>query len=298
MQRLKQWFKLLILLFSIIFSWLGAPPIHNHYTYRAIADNPAQTTASRHDIIPLDRKNPPQRFYIRFYYQVDGKEYTTHTTQTDGDGVKRYLAESPVEILYVADNPTIATLKRYFDLNHGKENLWQILVIGILGTLMFALPISLALMPFAWLIRHRHDIRPDLPPPPVKPFLVNTFIVYALIVMALTLTFQFFSVNRDIHHSILPFLVAIFLVGSHMSERHGRFYHNREKVHLASMLLGIFLASQFFQLLIRKWTTGFSIPLPPLDFLLIFYGALSTLYGVVIYTALDGVSLYHARRKR
>lgn len=297
MYRFKQWLKLFFLTFSLFFAWLGVPPIDSYYTYRAIAQEPAQTVATRHEVIALDRKNPPQKLYIRFYYQVDGKEYMTKTTNTDGNGIARYLAESPVAIAYVASEPHIATLQRYFDLNHGKENLWQLLVIGIVAALMFSLPISLLLMPLIWFVRERDDIRPDLPPPPVKSFLANTFMVYVITLAVLLLIFKIFAINRNIAHSMMPLLFAIFVTGCHMSAQHGRFYHTREKVQLVPLLLAIFIASQFLLLVVRKLLTGFSLPLPPLNFALMFFNIMTIVYSVMIYTALDGVTLYHARRK-
>lgn len=297
MYRFKQWLKLFFLAFSLFFAWLGVPPINNYDTYRAIAKAPAETIATRHEVIALDNKKPPQRLYIRFYYQVDGKEYMTKTTTTNPEGIGEYLAESPVAIAYVAGKPHIATLKRYFDLNYGKESLWQLLVVGILATLMFALPISLLLMPLVWFVRERHDIRADLPPPPVKSFLANTLMIYVVTLAALLLIFKIFAINREIAHSIMPLLFAIFVTGCHMSERHGRFYHNREKAQLVPLLLALFIASQYLLLAVRKLLTGLSLPLPPLDFTLMFFNIMTIVYSAMIFTALDGVTLYHARRK-
>lgn len=298
MYRFKQWLKLFLLAFSLFFAWLGVPPIDNYYTYRAIGKAPAETVATRHEVIALDDKKPPQRLYIRFYYQVDGKEYMTKTTTTDGEGIADYLADSPVAIAYVAGRPQVATLKRYFDLNYGRESLWQLLVVGILAALMFALPISVLLMPLVWFVRERDDIRSDLPPPPLKPFLVNTFAIYVLTLGILLFIYNVFSINRDIAHSILPLLFAIFVAGCHSSARHGRFYHNREKIRLVPVLLGMFFACQFVLLIARKWLTGFSIPAVPMDFMMMIFNVMTIIYSAMVYTALDGVTLYHARRNR
>lgn len=283
MHRIKKWLPYFISIFAAVFWWSAKDPLNAHFTYQAVSKNYAQTSATGYDIIPLSRENPPDRLKIWFEYQVNGEKYHTDTSITDPGGIAGYLAENPVPIVYAQDRPHLATLKRYYDMNAQSSSLWQILTVGAMLGAAVALPASLAFFPFFNL-----PDRPQPQPIPLYPFVWRVTILFVGFAVAASIIL--YLLGKSLHHgvSIAALWGAIFWAGSDTYEKYGSFFNTRQKSRIAGILLAIFVAVKFVQLVVRTVISGNYLPMPPWEFVAISQFILM-LYAAIILLALDQV---------
>ena len=110
-----------------------------------ISKTPAFAPAKFEELMATNSKKN-QSFRVRFSYVVDGEKYQVVTTPTDQQGAMGYVTDT-VQVVYNARNPSVGTLKRYYDLRRPGETMAQAMFIVIVLALLLALPLTLVV---AW----------------------------------------------------------------------------------------------------------------------------------------------------
>lgn len=89
-------------------------------------------------------------YRIDYGFEVNGRRYRTTTQRMGEDGVARFLARDDMQVVYYAHDPSINTLKQYFDMRHTRGTLGQSIVV----TSLFSAGFALTVMLLAALIRY------------------------------------------------------------------------------------------------------------------------------------------------
>jgi len=133
----------------------GSEEISVHRTESAISESPAFVSAKFVEVIKTGGKKLSS-YRVRYAFQVGGAQYYALTSSTDENGALQYMAQPETLVAYDTRDPTVNTLKRYYDQRKTRGNLSQsLVVVGVLSVLV-ALPVWLLLSwRFGWLKRRR-----------------------------------------------------------------------------------------------------------------------------------------------
>lgn len=140
----RLWIKALVvflILFLGIFYYFGSEEVRNISSNRQIAQSPGLAPAVYDGMEGGATKRASYR--VHFKYLVDGMSYQLTTTPTDKAGAQSYLSEAH-QVIYDTRNPSVATLKRYFDLaDRGSGAYFESLVVTAVLALLLSLPLTL-----------------------------------------------------------------------------------------------------------------------------------------------------------
>lgn len=143
---------LLAVVFSGMFYVFGWDEKARVQTLQSIAGSPGFVPAKADGIVKLGKKG--DSYHVRFKYEVNGVTYETRSTATDQAGARSYASQPNVEVAYDRRNPSVATLKRYFDLRDKRETVGRALFVGGVFSLLMALPIAFGIAwPLGWFRR-------------------------------------------------------------------------------------------------------------------------------------------------
>lgn len=138
---------LLLVLFALPAIFFGKDEISRHYVNSIISESPAYTEGSLYDI---DDGVIDDRY--RYKYQVNNNDY--YVLSTPQIITKSSMLEnSTKEIAYSSSDPSISTLRVYYDKRHETGTLGQSIVVVSVLSFGIALPIWLVLMLLLWLSR-------------------------------------------------------------------------------------------------------------------------------------------------
>lgn len=128
--------------------YFGRHEISRHFINEAISKSPAIAPA-RFDSVEKSGFKKFTSFQVRYKFLVNNSEYSVLTTPTDERGVLKYKSETDTQVVYYSNDPSVNTLKKYYDLRHTTGTLGQsVVIVGIASTLI-ALPIALFI---SWLL--------------------------------------------------------------------------------------------------------------------------------------------------
>jgi len=117
-----------------------------------ISKAPAFAPAKFEELITTKSKKI-ESYRVRFSYVVNGEKYKVISTRTDQQGAMRYITETN-QVAYNSRNPSVGTLKRYYDLRRPDETLAQAMFVVSISALLLALPAALLVAwKFGWLKR-------------------------------------------------------------------------------------------------------------------------------------------------
>lgn len=154
---------LLLAVFSGMFYLFGWDEKKRVETVEAISQSPAFTPAKVDGVTKITGKRT-ESYRVRFKYEVNGVTYQTTTSWTDEEGALRYASQPNVEVAYDARNPSIATLKRYYDLRDKRETVGRALFLSGILSLGMALPITIGIAwPLGWLRRRKKNLALNVP---------------------------------------------------------------------------------------------------------------------------------------
>jgi hypothetical protein len=146
---------LLLLVFSGLFYLFGSEEKDRVERTSSVAKAPAFVRATMDGMTKTAGKRGDS-YRVHFKYVVDGVAYRTSTTSTDEAGARQYAAEPVVEVAYDTRKPSVATLKRYYDLRDKRESVGSALFIAGVLSLGLALPITFGFAwPLGWLRRKK-----------------------------------------------------------------------------------------------------------------------------------------------
>lgn len=152
---------LLLVVFSGMFYLFGSEEKERVETIASVAGSPGFVRATPDGITKIAGKRRDS-YLVHFKYVVDGVAYRTTTTSTDEAGAHRYLAMPVVEVAYDTRKPSVATLRRYYDLRDKRESVGSALLVSGVLSLSLALPIALGVAwPLGWLRRKKKTTGPD-----------------------------------------------------------------------------------------------------------------------------------------
>jgi Protein of unknown function (DUF3592) len=140
-----------ILLLALFFAlpigyFFGAAEVKQHRTMSQIASSPGFAPATYEETVRTESKRGRASLRVQYRFEVNGQQYRVTTSSTDEAGAAAY-ARSDTQAAYYTKNPSISTLKRYYDLRHTLGTLWQSIVLT--SILSFGMALAVAL-PFAW----------------------------------------------------------------------------------------------------------------------------------------------------
>lgn len=139
--------------FALSYYLFGAEEVERHLTHRQIAQSPGFAHAILDGISKHEGKRKGHvSYWVKYKYQVGGSTYRVSTSKTDEEGVKFYIGTAQ-QVAFDTRDPSVAELKRYYDLARPNETLAQVLVV--VGTICagIALPITLFLAGCLWWLR-------------------------------------------------------------------------------------------------------------------------------------------------
>lgn len=140
----RSWTKALAVFLALFFGffyYFGNEEVRSISSHRQIAQSPGLAAAVFDGIEGGSTERASYR--VQFKYLVAGTTYRLSTTSTDKAGAQSYLREVH-QVIYDTRNPSVATLKRYFDLKSRGENAYfqSLVVTGVLA-LLLSLPLTL-----------------------------------------------------------------------------------------------------------------------------------------------------------
>ena len=133
---------LFLILWSILMYFFASDEISKYRREALIVQAPGYASAIVDEVVKTGR-NQLSSYHVRFKFKVAGNEYQVRTTSTDEKGAAKYVSQSDTQVVYYTKDPTINTLKRYYDLRHTRGPLWQALIIESVLATVFALHIAL-----------------------------------------------------------------------------------------------------------------------------------------------------------
>jgi hypothetical protein len=137
---------LLLVIFSAIFYLFGSEEKERVETMTSVASSPGFVSAKLDGMTKTSGKRRDS-YRVHFKYVVDGVAYRTTTSPTDESGALQYAAQPNVEVAYDTRKPSVATLRRYYDLRDKQDSLGRALFLSAVLSLSIALPIAGG---FAW----------------------------------------------------------------------------------------------------------------------------------------------------
>ena len=147
---MKNFILFLVILLASAYIF-GSEEISNNLKESAISESPAFASAKFFEAVKTGGKKLSS-YRVRYAFQVGGIQYYALTSSTDDQGALQYMAQPETLVAYDTRNPTVNTLKRYYDQRRNRGNLSQsMVVVGVLSVLI-ALPVWLLLSwRFGWL---------------------------------------------------------------------------------------------------------------------------------------------------
>lgn len=142
----------LFLLLAFVF---GKPEYETHERDARIQSAPAFVPATPYKIHASEWIKGLKSFRVSFRYVVEGRSYSLLTTSTDEQGALRYFTDPRMhEVAYYQPDPSVGTLKHYYDLRESRGTLEQSLTVTSVFALALALPLGLLVSwPLGWLRR-------------------------------------------------------------------------------------------------------------------------------------------------
>lgn len=148
---------LFLVIFSGMFYLFGEEEVTRVANMAAIAKTPGFATAHFVSIEDSGSKKHSS-FRVKFRYEVDGKSYLVTTTSTDSNGAASYVEDKNVQIAYSTQDPSIGTLKRYYDLRDPRETMSRAMSVVAVLALGLTLPIWLGIgWRLGWLKRKKAE---------------------------------------------------------------------------------------------------------------------------------------------
>lgn len=146
---------LLLVVLSGVFYFFGSEDKERVETSASIAESPGFVRATMDGMTKTAGKRRDS-YRVHFRYVVDGVAYRTTTTSTDEAGALGYASQPLVEVAYDTRKPSVATLRRYYDLRDKQETVGRALFVSGVFSLGLALPITFGLAwPLGWLRRKK-----------------------------------------------------------------------------------------------------------------------------------------------
>ena len=146
---------LLLVIFSGLFYLFGSEEKERAETMASVARSPGFARATPDGMTKVSGKHGDS-YRVHFKYVVDGVAYRTTTTSTDEAGARRYVTEPVVEVAYDTRKPSVATMRRYYDLRDKRESVGSVLFLSGVLSLGLALPIAFGVAwPLGWLRRKK-----------------------------------------------------------------------------------------------------------------------------------------------
>lgn len=146
---------LLLVIFSGLLYLFGSEEKERVETMASVARSPGFARATMEGMTKTAGKRGDS-YRVHFRYVVDGVAYRTSTSSTDESGARRYMAEPAVDVAYDTRKPSVATLKRYYDLRDKRETVGRALFVSGVLSLGLALPIALGIAwRLGWLRRRK-----------------------------------------------------------------------------------------------------------------------------------------------
>ena len=146
---------LLLVIFSGIFYFFGSEEKERVETMASVAKAPGFVQATLDGITKTAGKRHDS-YRVHFKYVVNGVAYRTTTTSTDEAGARQYATEPVVEVAYDTRKPSVATLRRYYELRDKRDTVARALFVAGVLSMGLALPIALGLAwPLGWLRRRK-----------------------------------------------------------------------------------------------------------------------------------------------
>lgn len=146
---------LLLVIFSGLLYLFGSEEKERVETMASVARSPGFARATPDGITKIAGKRSDS-YRVHFKYVVDGVAYRTTTTSTDEAGAHWYVAQPAVEVAYDTRKPSVATLRRYYDLRDKRESVGSALFLSGILSLGLALPIAFGVAwPLGWLRRKK-----------------------------------------------------------------------------------------------------------------------------------------------
>jgi hypothetical protein len=134
-----------------LFGWDEKARVQN---LQSIASSPGFAPARVDGVTKVGKKS--DSYQVRFKYEVNGVTYETRSTSTDQEGARWYTSQPNLEVAYDRRNPSVASLKRYYDLRDKQETVGRALLLGGILSLLLASPISLGIAWRMGWLRRKH----------------------------------------------------------------------------------------------------------------------------------------------
>lgn len=145
---------LFLVIFPGVFYLFGSQEKERVENMLSIAASPGFAPATMYGMTRTLSKSSSYR--VQFKYLVDGVAYSTSTSDTDESGARRYASDPAVEVVYDTQKPSVAMLRRYYDLRDKRESVGRALFVSGVLAFAIALPIALGVAwPLGWLRRKR-----------------------------------------------------------------------------------------------------------------------------------------------
>ncbi|SFU60803.1 hypothetical protein SAMN05216350_103102 [Polaromonas sp. YR568] len=146
---------LLLLIFSGVFYLFGSEEKERIETMTSVASSPGFAPATMDGMSKISSKRGDS-YRVHFKYVVNGVTYRTSTTSTNETGALQYASQPTVEVAYDTRKPSVATLRRYYDLRDKRETVGRALFVSGILSLGIALPIAFGFAwPLGWLRRKK-----------------------------------------------------------------------------------------------------------------------------------------------
>lgn len=146
-------FLLFLILCLAVAYFFGSEDISNQIALAEIARSPGYAEATVDNIIKSGRKKFTS-YRVRYKFEVNGVEYWSMTSSTDEKGTVDYVSQLGTKVVYNTQNPSVNTLKRYYDLGQRTGTLTQLIIVVAVLSIGVALPLSLLLSwRFGWFRR-------------------------------------------------------------------------------------------------------------------------------------------------
>ena len=133
---------LFLALFFGIFYYFGSDEVRVISEHRQIAQSPGFVPAIPDGMTGATTKKS-STYRAHFKYVVEGKSYRLTTTSTNEEGARRYAQENH-QVVYDTRDPSVSTLKRYFELrDRGNGAYFRALFLTGVLSLLLSLPLTL-----------------------------------------------------------------------------------------------------------------------------------------------------------
>jgi hypothetical protein len=136
-------FLLLLLAIALPIGYLfGEEEYARLASLQEISRAPGFAPAVVEEVLKVESKRHAS-YRVRFKYEVNGQQFHVTTTSTDQEGALKYTTQKNMQVAYSTRNPSVSTLRRYYDLRNPQETMPKALAVTSALALMLALPIAL-----------------------------------------------------------------------------------------------------------------------------------------------------------